>query len=295
MRITARSMGLRKIAGRFFPLSARLISVMLPKQRWYSAVLRLSRLQAPIMRRLLMHSPYRGDSRSRAVEGWLINSWLFALVQLRREFPIPIKVVGKEGVLEAVKNPGGVLFCSCHIPLANICARPLVDLGLPPSAVTAGEAVTSNGEFPVWGLARGLRVLQPDRSLLVKMRTILRHGGSVALLIDRHLDGPYSPNIFRLARLAKSRVVLMVASLQADGQIQVEYFSPPDPFCQTDEGILANLQALEHRVQEILHGPAGKGPGEGQPQGAPGTREGKLVGLSAQAPLPPGTGLAQDH
>jgi hypothetical protein len=70
---------------------------------------------------------------------------------------------------------------------------------------------------------------------------------------------------------------------------------PPDPFCQTDEGILANLQALEHRVQEILHGPAGKGPGEGQPQGVPQTREGKLVGLSAPAPLPPRTGLAQDH
>jgi hypothetical protein len=281
-------MDFRSIAGRFFPFGARLLSRLLPERLWYPAVLRICRLQAPVLRLLLRHSPYHGDSRSQNVAGWLMNSWLFALVQLGREFPIPITIVGKDAVLEAARNPHGVLFCSCHIPLANICARPLVDLNVPPSAVTAREAVTANSQFPLWGLARGLPVLEPDAMLFVKMRTILQHGGSVALLIDRHLDDPYSPNVFRLARRLGARVVLMVASLQDDGRIEVEYFSPPDPFCTTDEGIFANLQALDNRVQRILYGLDLTNPGAGKlrPKDAPLAKAvGKLAGFPAQAPL----------
>lgn len=285
---------LRSAATLVFYGSARIISMVLPSRLWYPAILRLSRLQAPFLRFLSQLPPYRGDRRALAPLGWLLNTWLFALVRLGRPFPIPVKASGLDVLLQAMDHPRGVLICSSHIPLAYICSRPLVDIRRPPTVVIAGGPAALNGEFAVWGLAQGLPILDPDSNVLVKIRTVLRRGGSVAMLIDTHLDLPYSPNVFRVARALGAQVVFTVAELQPDGSILVEYFSPPDPCCKTDEGVYANLQMLEDRVHRILSGSSGEQSTKTQPQ-----REGRTVAtggtkLSAVSALNPTTPVQTD-
>jgi hypothetical protein len=73
-----------------------------------------------------------------------------------------------------------------------------VELGGPPTAVVADEGALTNGSLPVWGMAEGIPGFVANRSVLVKVRNILRQGGVVATLIDTNLGDPLHCNIFRL-------------------------------------------------------------------------------------------------
>src|SRR6476660_6970456 len=92
----------------------------------------------------------------------------------------------------------------------------------------------------------------PGRDLLIKVRTILRHEGSVAALVDREISLTFHHNIFHLIHSLGAQVVFATVALQPDGEILVEYFAPPDPFFSSDEAIAINLQALQAGIDRAL-------------------------------------------
>ena len=177
-----------------------------------------------------------------------MNTWLGDLVSLQRPFPIPIKTKGADVVFDACANPKGMVICSVHLPLVNLILLPLVDMGHPPTAVVSGKTELINQKSPLWGRGDGLPAVVRSRNVLLKVRTILRHGGSVAALVDGGLGGSINPNMFRMIRLTEAQLVFVIPELQPNGEVLIEYFAPPDPFCNTDESILANLEALQTKV-----------------------------------------------
>jgi len=182
---------------------------------------------------------------------WVMNSWLQPLTRSHLVFPIPIRSRGNEVVLRASKNRNGMLICSAHLPLINSILRPLVDMDCTPTAVVSGAA-QENEQSPVWGLDRGIPVIEPDKNVLLRAKTILRRGGSVAALIDPGLGEAFNQNIFRLIRHIGAEVVFATAELQGNGDILVEYFAPPDPRCSNDVSVSQNLEALRARIESIL-------------------------------------------
>jgi hypothetical protein len=81
----------------------------------------------------------------------------------------------------------------------------------------------------------------------------------IAALVDTGPFGDIRLNIFRLIRSVGAQLVFTVVGLDPDGEILVEYFAPPDPFCRSDESISANLQALKNRVDQVLEYPCQRG------------------------------------
>lgn len=247
---------LRQHSPKAFRYLARFVALLLPARLWYPFVLRFSRLQAMILRPLIGISPYRRDRRRTILVSWLVNSWLQELSTLEQPFPIPIRVKGEEAMIRAFENPRGMALCSVHLPLKHMGLRPLADLKRPPTAVIAGKRELVNGKFPVWGLGEGLPVLISDSTVLLKVRSILRRGGSVAALVDNGRGVPLPHHVFHLIKSTGAQVLFVVSQLEPNGEILVEYFSPPDPFCKTDESISANLLALQARVDRIFEAPS---------------------------------------
>lgn len=71
-------------------------------------------------------------------------------------------------------------------------------------------------------------------------------------------QGPsYSLNMLRLARITGARTLFFFTELQPDGQIDVTFSKPPDPFCSTEETIQENLLALDRETKRILSGRPG--------------------------------------
>ena len=243
---------MREHSFKLFNQAAGVISHVLPAQWRYWGLLNLCRLQALVLRPLISLSPYRSDVRRHIVVAWVMNSWLQPLTRSRRVFPIPIRSHGNEVVLRASKNRNGMLICSVHLPLVNSILRPLVDMDCPPTAVVSGDAI-GNGKSPVWGLNQGIPVIAPDKNALLRAKTILRKGGSVAALIDPGLGDAYNQNIFRLIGHIGAEVVFATAELQGSGDIVVEYFAPPDPLCSNDVSIVENLQVLKAKIECVLN------------------------------------------
>jgi len=135
--------------------------------------------------------------------------------------------------------------------LVHCLVRSLTDMGHPPTAVVSKEKGSHEGEYSVWGLGKTLPAMAPGRDVLIKIRTILRHGGAVAALVDRGISRPFH-NIFRLIPSLGAQVVFATFALQPDKEILVEYFAPPDPSFSSDEAIAINLQALQAGIDRAL-------------------------------------------
>jgi hypothetical protein len=103
-----------------------------------------------------------------------------------------------------------------------------------------------------------LPVIFADKSVLIKVRNILRKGGLLATLVDANLGDPLNCNVFRLIRTVDARVVFFSTALQRGGEILVEFFAPPDPLCLTDESVLSNLLVLQSKADTILRLPSGR-------------------------------------
>jgi len=129
-------------------------------------------------------------------------------------------------------------------------------MGHPPTAIVSRERESNEGKYWVWGLGKALPAIVPGRDVLIKVRTILRHGGSVAAMVNRGPSGPFHHNIFRLIHSLGAQVVFSTVALQPDGEILVEYFAPPDPSFSSDESIAINLQALQAGIDRSLMPPS---------------------------------------
>jgi hypothetical protein len=185
---------------------------------------------------------------------WLLNSWLQYLIKIKRVFPIEIKTEGRGVVIDACRHPAGLVICSIHMPLVHVVLHSLIDIGVPPAGVVAGKSEMEHGKIPVWGLQQDLPGILVNGLVLVKMRSILRHGGVVFALVDVGTGAPPRDNIFRLIRKSGARAVLAIPVLRPSGEIAVEYFDPPDPFCTSEESIAANLDFLRAKVKSIISG-----------------------------------------
>jgi hypothetical protein len=230
---------------------ARTIAFLFPPSLWYWASYRFCRLQVLVASPLLFFSPFRSERQHRLLTR-LMEAMVHRLVMLRRPFPIPIHNINAEVVREARKNPNGIVLCSVHLPFVHLVLRCLVELGMPPTAVISGRDGIVDKRLPLWGMAESLPAFAPDRNVLAKARTILRKGGFVSTLIDASRGGPMDPNALRFIRSVGARLVFFTTELQSDGQIAVEFFAPPDPFCLSDESVIANLQALERKRARIV-------------------------------------------
>ena len=243
---------LRKTSDVYFSASARLISAVLPPRLWYWTLLRICRLHALLLQPLLSLTPYREDRRRPIIVAWLLHSWLRRFVALERLVPIPIRSTGTQVVDDARTNRRGMVICSVHLPLVQCILRPLVDAGQSPTAAVADAVEQLHQRVPVWGSREGIPAIVPDRNVWLRVRSILRHGGSIAVLLDPGLGESLNSEIFRFIRTIGARVVFAICELQPNGEILVDYFEPPDPFFTGDKSIEANLQALADRRGSVL-------------------------------------------
>jgi len=183
---------------------------------------------------------------------WVLNSWLQQLNKINRAFPIEVKTEGRCVVIDASHHPGGSVICSVHVPLVHAVLHSLMKIGVPPVGVVAGEPEMKHGKIQVWGLQEDLPGIPENQYVLLKMRRILRQGGSVFALIDTETGDSPSHNIFRLIGKAGARAVLATVALRPTGEIIVEYLVPPDPFCETEESIVANVEFLQAKVKSSM-------------------------------------------
>lgn len=268
---------IRRIARRFirfvygarlivFNYGTRLIAFVLPERWWYPVLWRVSRFQAFVLAPFIRFSPARSNTNPSVITTWLLNSWMLRMTSIKCSFPIPIRYKGEEALLEASRNPRGMLLCSAHMPLVEACIRPLLEMNCSKPACV--DTILMDGEYPVWGSDKRLPGILCDEYVLVRVRSVLRKGGAVALLIDSNFCRTYCANVFQLSRAVGAQVVCAVAELQPDGYILVEYFSPPDPFCTSPDSILLNLQALQTRVDSILQSSPESAPARDAPADA---------------------------
>jgi hypothetical protein len=155
-------------------------------------------------------------------------------------------------VIEASTNPNGCVFLSVHLPLTNLMLCALEELNHPPTVVVLHPSGFRGGRTPLWGKGRDLPGLAANRSVLLKARRILSHGGSLAALIDTGLDSPLNGNALRLSGLVGARVVFAITALQTNGEILVQFYTPPDPFCGSEEGVALNLEFLQEKLDNLL-------------------------------------------
>jgi len=275
-----------------FNYGTQLIVRVLPERWWYSALWRICRLLAFVLAPVIRMSPLRRDVRGHAVTSWLLDSWLQRLISARPFCPVPVRIKGGEIVREARGNPQGMLLCSAHLPLVSACLQSLMEMNCCPSAVVAQTSAMPDGRYPVWGFGRPVQGIATDGLVLVRVRSVLRRGGSVAVLVDNHFCESYSSHVFQLSRAVGAQMVFMIPELQPDGQILVEYSLPPDPLCRSEETIGLNLLALRSKVDGVLQGRSEKTPAEKVPTTAMGVES---ACLSASADSSAWTGGVIDR
>lgn len=246
---------LRFHSNKLFYVAGRSIASLLPERFWYPTVLRISQLQALLLRPLIALSPYRNDPRRHIIVSWLLNSWLRQLSTQGRPFPIPLRTKGEEAIIDAYNNPNGVIICSVHLPLVHLILRSLAEMNRPPAAVVAGQKEMRNQKIPLWGLERELPGIVPSPNVLLRLQKELRRGGAVFALVDTDLGDSIRPNLFRLVRIAEARSVFAIPKLLPNGNILIEYSLPPDPSCLSDPSILSNMRALQDQLESILQNP----------------------------------------
>ena len=251
---------LARLVGRLLHGTGRSVSycgvrliALLPRNWWYPALWQISRLQTSLIWPIHRLTSDWID-RPRSVHAvWVLNYWISRLVSAKGAFPIPIRIEGLDLIHNLIRNPTGTVVCSAHMPLLDACLQSLIERGYPPAAVIANRRILIDSRFPVWGKP-ALPGLPNGQAVLLKVRSVLRNGGFVAALVD-DVTGAYSPNLFRIVKLAGAKLVFVVPELRPNGDIEVEFFLPPDPSCQTEESIHRNLQVLQARADRILHKP----------------------------------------
>ena len=220
------------------------IAKLLPQSEWYAATFRVTRLLTAITGPFAGSGPFRAD--------WMLHFWLKHLFSSGRRFPLPIRTVGEEAVLKARTHPKGVVLLSVRLPLAHLILRALVELGCIPNAILVSEQALVNGKFRVAGTDKRLTGIATGSGMvLVKTRSALRGGGMVGALCDTQQCTPVNVNMLRLVGSVQARLVFGFAEVCANGEILIHFYTPPDPFCESPDGIMANIEFLKAKVLEL--------------------------------------------
>lgn len=224
----------------------RVFQQAVPNRHWFKGVLALSQIKAGI--KLIDGS--RESARHQAL---FIESWLHQLTSLR-SFPVAYKVQGAEHLLSDEGTEAGVFYCSFHAPFTAIGLRSLFDSGFPPEWVVAdSQNINPDGRWLPAGIQQGVRAFPPYASTLLRARTELRAGKRIAAMADLDVGAPLKPELMRLAGRLNAKVVLCWAEMH-QRTIWVHYESPPYPVPDTERKVLANLEAVDLRRQQVITG-----------------------------------------
>ena len=186
----------------------------------------------------------------------MLDHWLLELT-LCSPYPIPWRGVGVE-VLNHHDSKHGTMFCWTHVPMFEVPLHALMEMGHSPQVAADPGKIVGDHEFVVPGAARRLRAIPMDPYVLIRMRTVLRQGGSVACLADPELGAPLSPHVLHFAGRIGARVIFLWAERGRDGVVDVHFVEPPRPLCRSEEDIAANMEFLRAENRRLL-GPLGIG------------------------------------
>jgi lauroyl/myristoyl acyltransferase len=228
-----------------FPLSrqARLAAWILPKRHWYRFALFASRAHGKLKART--------GGNGVLTEALMLDNWMRALT-FSGAYPIPLQLDQIE-VLKQTAPGRGILYCWTHLPLMEVPLRALCDLGQPVDLIVADPGRIVNGdEFIIPGIQARNRAIPADRRALIRVRTALKEGRSVACLADSEMFGPLSSQILRVAGMSSAFVVFTWAERQPDGTLKVMFTPAPNPLCGNDEEIRRNLEFLQTMNRKAL-------------------------------------------
>jgi hypothetical protein len=234
-----------KTLGRWLPLrrQARIVALLIPSKLWYRTAVLISQLHARVTGAMGGNRPL--------TEAIMLDSWLRELT-FSGTYPIPWRPVKLDGI-DGGDTKRGLLFCWTHLPLSTMPLYALAEIGYPLPVVVANPGnICGESEFMVPGKTKRARAIVANLHVLMKMRTVLRGGGSVACLADAKLGAPVTPNVLRIAGQAGARVVFQWAERQPDGVIDIYFINAPRPLNESEEDIEVNLEFLRVENRRIL-------------------------------------------
>jgi hypothetical protein len=227
------------------PLSrqARIAAAVLPPGMRFRFALAVSRLHGRVMGAL-------GSNRA-LTEAVMRDHWLRELT-LHGGFPIPWRLHGRD-ILDHYEGLGPVLYYTMHVPLCEIPLRVFIDAGYrAPIPMADPGRIVEQEKIVVPGLQARTPSFPITDSPLVRMRTLLQRGQSVACLADRYFAGDFYVNPMRLAARLGVPVIFSSAELGPDGVVDVTFRPLPHPLCETVDAITQNLRFLEETRDRIL-------------------------------------------
>ncbi len=239
------------ITNEFFIVICWVISVLLPKRRWYGAVLAFARLLAHTAGSF---APETSKASDASLVPRLLHRFLDILAVRDRYFPIPLVVEGQDFLEEYASQPGGFVICSAHIPFVKVIF-PLVrkTVGDHRDIRVVAREPEGDNEVTTWNDI-SLKAILTDHAVLLHTRTLLRKNGCLLLAVDKEQGEFISSNIFRFVGKMNSRILMFFTQLQPDGRILVRIMLPPGPRCRTEDEIRANLDFVAENVRRILQG-----------------------------------------
>lgn len=283
---------LRRLILTLYCLAARVITATLPRRWWYSAAFRLSCAQVMALRPLAFLGvyPYRRDirdweKRRRVIQSRMMVRWLDTLGLSGKAFPIPFRMRGEEVFWQAMARGQGLVVGSAHLFLIRCAVLALARMLPQAETMTVASPNAIEDEaVPLWNQPVRLAAVAIGDSPLLKLRTLLRAGGIAPVLMDRVMGSELDAKILRLVRAVGAQLLLSTVELQSNGEVLIEVFSPPDPDCQTEESIHANLEALRLRRDAILQ--ISSAPVRPLPESAAATRSEARQARTAVQPVP---------
>jgi hypothetical protein len=227
------------------PLSrqARIAAAVLPPVMRFRFAVAVSRLQGRLMGAL-------GSNRA-LTEALMLDHWLHELT-LHGGFPIPWRLHGRD-TLDHYEGSGPVLYYTMHLPLCEIPLRVFIEAGYrAPVPMADRGRIVEHKTIVVPGLQARTPALPVTDSPLMRMRTLLQRGQSVACLADRYFAGDFYANPMRLAARLGVPVIFSSAELGPDGVVDVTFRPLPHPLCETADAITQNLRFLQETRERIL-------------------------------------------
>ena len=245
------SVGREWITNEVFLFACWVVSICLPKRRWYGVALGMARTLAGGAGWL---APAANNATDASLAPRLLHRFLDILAEHSRDFPIPVVVEGEEFLREYAAQPGGFVICSAHIPFVKLIfplARKIIGEQRE-VRVVAREPVGDN-EVSAWS-GENLKAVRTDHAVLLHTRSLLRQNGCLLLAVDKEQGEFISSNIFRFVGKMNSRILMFFTQLQPDGRILIRIMLPPGPHCRSEEEIRANLDFVAENVRRILQG-----------------------------------------
>ena len=195
---------------------ARTIIVLFPRSKWYKAAHTI----AGMLARWREQEKYKYKNTVAMSHAGKLNGLLALMTRTGKPFPIPVRAQGLD--LFFKPRPHGLILCSTHIPLSKVALRHLMEQGFTPTLALAANPGVINS-VAVWGSIEKIPAIRTGPFVLQKTKRVLEQGGSIVVLVDRELGGPYSPNIFRLAEKINTDIVFFGAVLRQDGVVDVSF------------------------------------------------------------------------